>query len=373
MASFMSAQVTRRKVQLPSSLSGMTGNLWILDDGSGASATVWPEIGFNLISWKVPVPTGSGPTGSGPDSSDGNTTFELVHQDPHLFEDAKPTRSGNPILFPFPNRINHGQYTWAGKSYQLELTGDAGKTAIHGFACRSNWKVLETGADAKGAYLTGEFLLSRDAQVEAHHWPSEARLRLTYRLENRDGKSVLRLEAEVDSPQRDPQGGFHSGDTELPFGLGYHPYFAIPPGSGAELRVPAGALWELDACIPSGRKISLDEARDLSEFRAFDKVHVDDVLTNLPENATAMSGLREEVLRLRGEIRYPHKGTLGIWCDDQFREVVVYTPPSRDAFCIEPYTCPTNAINMPGAGKSEGWQTLPPGQTWTAINEWTFG
>lgn len=368
----MSAQVTRRKAQLPASLSEMTGHLWILEDGHGASATVWPEIGFNLISWKAPVNPESQP-GSARGSAQTGETLELIHQDPHLFEDAKPTRSGNPILFPFPNRINHGQYTWGGKSYQLELTGDAGKTAIHGFACRSPWKVLETGADAQGAFLTGEFLLSRDAPADAPHWPAEARLHLTYRLEHRNGKSVLRLEADVDSPSRDPQGGFHPGDAELPFGLGYHPYFTIPQGSGAELQVPAGALWELDACIPTGHKLPLDQARDLSAFRAFEEVRVDDVLTNLPVMGPRMTGSREEALHLRGEIRYPEKGTLEIWCDDNFREVVVYTPPSRDSFCIEPYTCPTNAINMPGAGKSEGWLTLPPGQTWTAINEWTFG
>ncbi len=368
MAIFMSAQVTRRKAQLSASLSGMNGNLWILEDGNGASAAIWPEIGFNLISWKVPIAKDCGSK-----IHESGSSFELIHQDPHLFEDAKPTRSGNPVLFPFPNRINHGKYSWAGKSFQLDLTGDAGKTAIHGFACRSNWKVLETGADTHGAFLTGEFLLSRDAPEDSGNWPADARLRLTYRLENRMGKSVLRLEAEVDSPIRDPQGGFHPGVGELPFGLGYHPYFTIPPGSGAELCVPAGAFWELDACIPTGRKLPLDNARDLSRFRPFDDIKVDDILTNLSESAQSMSGSREETLHLRGEIHYPHKGTLGIWCDNHFREVVVYTPPSRDSFCIEPYTCPTNAINMPGAGKTEGWLTLPPGETWTAINEWTFG
>ena len=344
----MSVKVTRNKAPLSPSLNGLSGHIWVLDDGKGATATIWPEIGFNLISWTVPV---------------AGTSFELIHQDPHLFEDGKPTRSGNPVLFPFPNRIVGGKYTWDGKTYQLARTGDQGTTAIHGFACRTGWKVIETGEDEEGAWITGEFLLSRDAPLDRDHWPAEARLRLTYRLQSHHGKSHLRLEAVVDSP----------GGDSLPFGLGYHPYFAIPKDSGAELKVPANAFWELEACIPTGRRLPLDAGRDLSQFRSFDSVYVDDVLGELPEATPTTTGLGQESLHLRGEIHYPQKGILGIWCDRHFREIVVFTPPSRDAFCIEPYTCPTNAINMPHFGANEGWIQLPPNQIWTAINEWTFG
>ncbi len=344
----MSFKVTRHKGPLSSSLSQYSGHLWVLDDGKGATATVWPEIGFNLISWTVPV---------------AGNSFELIHQDPHLFEDGKPTRSGNPVLFPFPNRIVGGKYLWDGKPYQLELTGDQGTTAIHGFACRTGWKVLETGANEEGAWITGEFLLSRDAPASRNDWPAEARLCLTYRLQNKLGKNHLRLEAVVDSP----------GGDSLPFGLGYHPYFAIPKDSGAKLKVPANVFWELDACIPTGRQLPLDEVRNLSLFRSFDTVYVDDVLGKLPKEAPTTTGPGQETLHLRGEIHYPQKGTLGIWCDHHFREIVVYTPPTRDSFCIEPYTCPTNAINMPQSGTNDGWILLPPNQSWTAINEWTFG
>ena len=31
----------------------------------------------------------------------------------------KPTRSGFPILFPFPNRIRDGKFDWQGNTYQL--------------------------------------------------------------------------------------------------------------------------------------------------------------------------------------------------------------------------------------------------------------
>ena len=47
----------------------------------------------------------------------------------------------------------------------------------------------------------------------------------------------------------------------LPFGLGYHPYFRVPflPGDDAgeyRVSVPAGAFWELQETLPTGRSVS---------------------------------------------------------------------------------------------------------------------
>jgi len=57
-------------------------------------------------------------------------------------------------------------------------------------------------------------------------------------------------------------------------------------------------------------------------------------------------------------------------CDPVFREVVVYTPPGRNAVCLEPYTCATDAINLEQQGIAAGWRTLEPGgefRTWIEI------
>jgi len=39
----------------------------------------------------------------------------------------------------------------------------------------------------------------------------------------------------------------------------------------------------------------------------------------------------------------------------------VFTPPHRQAFCAEPYTCPTDAVNLQGRVGDVGWAELPPG------------
>jgi aldose 1-epimerase len=61
-------------------------------------------------------------------------------------------------------------------------------------------------------------------------------------------------------------------------------------------------------------------------------------------------------------LRHPLRpGTLSIRADDTFPHLVLFTPAHRKAFAIEPYTCPTNAANLPN-GVPNGWQTLMPGK-----------
>ena len=179
---------------------GLDGTIYILADQAGtARADVWPALGFNCFRWQAAV---------------GDEAPDLLYADPHLFEGARPTRSGIPILFPFPNRIRGGRFGWDGRDYQLPRNDPAEQNAIHGFACRRPWRVVEHGADGEGAWVTGEFVGSVDAADARDLWPADYRIRVTCRL----GRQSLRLEAVVDNPDRRP----------LPFGLGYHPYLRVP-------------------------------------------------------------------------------------------------------------------------------------------------
>ena len=52
-----------------------------------------------------------------------------------------------------------------------------------------------------------------------------------------------------------------------------------------------------------------------------------------------------------------------------FRELVIFTPAHRQAFCIEPYTCGTDAVNLQAKGVDAGWLQLAPGGTWSGVVE----
>ena len=147
------------------------GTIWILEDPTrGCGAEVWPAPGGNCFRWYV-TPALQQQVAATPA---GSHRIELLYADPKLFAGGKSTRSGIPVLFPFPNRIRAGGFTWNGRDYLLPKNDPSGANAIHGFACRSAWRVLGHGADDAAAWLTTEFHLAQDAPELARCGPPTA-------------------------------------------------------------------------------------------------------------------------------------------------------------------------------------------------------
>lgn len=313
---------------------GIDGTIAVLGDGKNR-LEVWPALGFNAIRWQVGA-------------------HELLHCPKSFFEENRPSRGGWPILFPFANRIRDGKYVWDGKSYSLPTNDSTKKNAIHGFAYTHPWRIIDQGATAGTAWLTGEFHGSKDAPESLALWPADYRIRLTYRLLDH----VLRVEADVDNPDAKP----------LPFGLGYHPYFAIAPFGGPQslVTVSASRRWELIDSLPSGKIVDLDEPRDLRPGKAYKDLQLDDVVTKL----YTMAYDPQEALGLVGVVQHPGgQGMLTMWTSEDFREIVLFTPAHREAICLEPYTSTTDAINLQQGGVDAGLRVLQPGQRWQGIVE----
>src|SRR5262249_20289657 len=154
-----------------------------------------------------------------------------------------------------------GRFTWDGRDYQLPPNDPSGKNAIHGFACRRPWRVVEHGTDERGAWITGTFVGTRKSADGVILWPADHSLRVTYRLSTEG----LRVEALVTNPD----------DVPLPFGLGYHPYFRVPFRAGVRpedycVDVPASSFWELQDVLPTGKRWPVEGPRDLRLSTPFD-------------------------------------------------------------------------------------------------------
>ncbi len=300
--------------------------IFVLSDAADARRVeIWPALGFNCYRWRETV---------------AGRPVELLFATDKLFDNDRPTRSGIPILFPFPNRIREGRYRWNGKDYQLPLNSE-GKNAIHGFAAFKPWRVVDEGADGAGAWLTGEFHGAVDAREARDLWPADYRLRVTYRLRD----AGLHIEARVSNPD----------SVELPFGLGYHPYFRVDEPT-CLVQSPARKVWELRDGLPTGKTLDVDAARDLRGGRAMKSLQLDDVYTDL-------AGEGAGPLFRRGAIA--NDGVrLEVWSSPDYRELVAFTPPHRRAVCLEPYTCATDAIHLREQGIDAGWRVLAPGQEW---------
>ncbi len=312
--------------------NSLDGTFIILEETeSGARAEIWPAHGFNCIGWQT--------------RRDGKPA-EILYQAPTLFEEFHPTRSGIPVLFPFPNRIREGKFTWDKQSYRLPLIDPAKKNGIHGFACRVPWRIIDQGANQQNAWVTGEFWAREDAPEVLSLWPADHRIRLTYALT----ESCLSLEAIVDNPDK----------KILPFGLGYHPFFCLPPPP-EETLVWTGArkYWELSDSLPTGNRLPCDKIRDLTTPKPYAQLQLDEVLTDLPE--------ADDNIRAIGSIQGGQGGQhLLLNASNNFRELVVFTPPHREAICLEPYSCTTDAINLYDREIDSGWYLLEPGKSWQA-------
>jgi aldose 1-epimerase len=303
----------------------------LADNDTKASAKVAPDLGFNLYSLHLP--------------SEGKLMPVLV--EPKTMEEMKagPSRYGNPILFPFPNRIDQGKYNWNGKAYHTPAGN--GAHAIHGYAHKAAWRVLRTNATADQASITAAFQISKDAPEHLTHWPTDAAIEVTYTLKN----DQLIVSALVNNPD----------NKTMPWGLGYHTYFNLPltpEGSSIKtsITIPASRKWQLANFIPTGDKVSLPAELDLRNGRNLAELKADDVLTDLGHDADGKT-----VCRLAD---FNSSVAIQLTTDRQFRELVVFTPGwNNHALAIEPYTQATDAINLAARGIDGGLRTLEPGQS----------
>lgn len=303
---------------------------YVLDGPGGSHVAVAPALGCNCIRWQV-------------------AGRDMLYAPPLAELAERPTRGGIPVLFPFPNRIREGRFTWAGRSYELPCNDSTKANAIHGFSPRVPWRMQECSAERERGHIAADFIGSRDAGVGPKLWPADPRLALRIELTER----ALRLEATVNN--RD--------ETPLPFGIGYHPYFAISPGD--RIETPACSRWELHDSLPTGKLLPLQSNDDLRHARAVEDLTLDDIYTKFPAAQPT-----DELIE-RGRVLYADGGALVVRASSVFRDLVVFTPPHRKAVCLEPYTCPTDAVNLAVRGLDVGWQVLAPGQSWHAVVEFS--
>lgn len=260
----------------------------------------------------------------------------------------RPSSHGIPVLFPFPNRIRGGRYSWLGTEYEIPAAAglqDPSGNAIHGFCLDRPWRIVEQTDSS----VTGEFHLSRDAASRRDSWPADFIFRLRYSLaENSSGGVSLRADFHIRNP----------GETALPWGLGTHPYFRLPLAEGSTaadclVQAPATQSWTLEDCLPTGERTAVLASADLRDGRAFGRLTLDDVLTGLPGDGPTVCTLTDPA----GGLQIVQES------DPLFEHLVVYTPGGRDAVCLEPYTCVTDAIRLQEPGIDTGLQVLRPGGT----------
>jgi aldose 1-epimerase len=298
------------------------------DAQTGSAAEIAVNLGFNCFRFAV--------------QNNGQPVDVLYAHPEFATGRQRPSGSGIPILFPFPGRIPGKTFRWEGKSYELPDV-DALGNAIHGFAMRRPWRVVEQAADR----VVGEFHAWRDDPALKERWPADSIIRATYQLRGNQLEGTYRIE----NPGRAP----------LPFGFGIHPYFRVPLGGRSAddcvVWLPVTERWVLKDMLPTGKLRVLSDDDAFDSGRRFGELKLDDVFTGLTDNAGIVEAMVQDPGGLAVAVR---------WRVEQFRECVVYTPPHREAICIEPLTCAPSAAALAAKGIEAGWRVLAPGKSFEA-------
>ncbi|APR87519.1 hypothetical protein A7982_12868 [Minicystis rosea] len=250
--------------------------LTLVDEESDSSATLAPARGGMLISL----------------SAGGR---ELLYLDRKTFEDESANvRGGVPVLFPSPGKL-------AGDAWSH---GEAhGAMKQHGFARNLPWTIDATGTD-DGAWAR---LVLAANDVTRAQYPWDFHAQFTYRLRGAAVAIEMRIE--------------NAGDTPMPFGVGFHPYFLVPDADKAAVRIPTRATRAYDN---KNKREVLFEGFDLTAPEV--DMHLHD-----HGGAEASLQLPDMEIVLRGSAELAH------W--------VVWTLGGRDFVCLEPWSCPGNALN----------------------------
>jgi len=303
--------------------------LTLRDPKTGSEADIL-NVGFNCFSFRARL---------------GGRTQELLWAAENFRRGTeRPSGSGIPLLFPFAGRLRGQEFRYLGHTYPLGAApGDGRGNAIHGFVLNRTWEIQEKTATR----VVGRFQASRVDPEILRHWPADFILTAEYELRG----NVLASLFTVQNPSA----------RELPFAFGTHPYFRLPLGPDGtadqcRVTVPARARWELENLLPTGRVVPLGEGFDLRHGRDFADTQLDDVLTQLTSNdGKCVASLQDPRARRRLEIRF----------DATFRECVVYTPPHREAICIEPYTGVPDPFTLTAQGLETGLRRLAPHESWS--------
>jgi galactose mutarotase-like enzyme len=220
----------------------------------------------------------------------GNTRV-LFMDDETLRDPTKNVRGGVPVLFPTPGKLVDDKWSYGGQS---------GSMKQHGFARNQAWRVTEQGA--ANAVLT----LESSAETRAQ-FPWDFAFDMTFLVRGQ----TLRLEQKITN---------HSA-TAMPYGVGFHPYFQVAEADKGKTKITTGAKKAFD-----------NVTKKTIDLNGIDLVQKEVDLHLLDHGSTECSLVHPGgTVTLRGSAEYTH------W--------VVWTLAGRDFVCLEPWTCPGNAIN----------------------------
>ncbi len=250
----------------------------------------------------------------------GGAVAGLWHRETPILRSSEPDRLEGPRqsamfpLLPYSNRLGYRRFRWRGHDYTTRANFDDSPHSLHGVGWQRPWTIVSSSM----LEVVMEMKHGGDAD-----WPFAFTARQYFSLS--PGSFGVRLQFTNDA------------DGDQPVGLGWHPYFTRR--SRSRLHIELSDRWDADPTLLPTRKVAqhgIDS--DLS--------HLD--FDNCFEGWRGPARIRDERFSLQ--------------LSSSLTSLVVFTPPERDYFCVEPVSHVSNAIHM-AEPATHGLVALAPGAT----------
>ena len=254
----------------------------------------------------------------------GGAIAGLWHDGVPVLRSVEPEALGSPrggacfALVPYSNRLGHRRFRWKGHDYTTQPNFPDSPHSLHGVGWRRPWQLVSSNAI--------EVVLGLHHEPDGD-WPFAFEVRQYLTLSAQSLRIALVFT--------------NVGAVAQPVGLGWHPYF--PRRARSRLHVECAGRWEPDALQLPVRRV------DQSGIDG-DVAHMD--FDHSFDGWRGAARVRDERFSLR--------------LTSSLDRLVVYTPPAREFFCVEPVSHLSNAIHL-AEPLAHGLASVEPGQT---IDAW---
>jgi aldose 1-epimerase len=239
---------------------------------------------------------------------------------------ASSRTSGCYPLVPYSNRLGYRRFRWLGKDHTTQPNYDDNPHTLHGVGWLRPWMVeASPPASAAGdGPARAELFLVHPGDAD---WPFAFEARQVFTLT----AGALHVALSITN----------AAPHAAPVGLGWHPYF--PKRQRSRIHAELSDRWESDAGtqLPTRRVPQPGIDGDVSAM-AFDHCF---------EGWAGPARLRDEKLRVQ--------------LSSSLDRLVVYTPQTREYYCVEPVSHVSNAIHMADPA-AHGLRTLQPRERFDA-------
>ncbi|PXX30581.1 aldose 1-epimerase [Arenibacter sp. ARW7G5Y1] len=235
-----------------------------------------------------------------------------VSDEDELYKEGLPQYRGS-LLFPFPDRLEKGKYTFENIEYTLPCNEANHKNALHGFFNNQSFQVLHLNYHKEEASV--ELFYKYDGTLEGY--PFACSVTIQYVLDANGFSCKTKVQ--------------NMSGRRMPVGMGWHPYFRITEDpSQYEVLVPAEASFiTREDYINTGKKLPIG---NIGKFLKID---------NFSFNVFALDQDKDSA----NTIVRDKKKKLDITIDSYgFPFLQLYVVDNK-AIAIEPCTCIGNAFN----------------------------